>query len=286
VAKITWLASYPKSGNTWLRLFLANYLRTDAASVDINALDLGSIVSRRRMFEECTGLEASELTPEEIERLRPAVYRLVASVPEETIFMKVHDAFGLTSDGEPLFPPDITKVVVYLIRNPLDVAVSVGHHWGLSIDQAIEHLCREDSALGGPTDRLPEQLRQRLLTWSGHVRSWLDESNLPLHVVRYEDLSTDAIAGFSGIISALQRPIDSARVARTVALVRFDRLQTLESAHGFRERGPGSTAPFFRQGLVGGWRTALTPSQVDRIVGVHAETMQRFGYLDARGTPV
>ncbi|MEJ2083836.1 MAG: sulfotransferase, partial [Acidobacteriota bacterium] len=35
---IVWLASYPKSGNTWLRAFLMNFLDPGKRPVDINQL--------------------------------------------------------------------------------------------------------------------------------------------------------------------------------------------------------------------------------------------------------
>ena len=67
---IIWLASYPKSGNTWMRTFLTNYWRDAAEPVDINSLEGGPIASARRVFDDAVGVEASDLTPAEIERLR------------------------------------------------------------------------------------------------------------------------------------------------------------------------------------------------------------------------
>jgi aryl sulfotransferase len=66
---IIWLASYPKSGNTWLRVFLTNYLRDGDQPADLNDLDGGPIASARLAFEEAVGVEASDLTQAEIERL-------------------------------------------------------------------------------------------------------------------------------------------------------------------------------------------------------------------------
>lgn len=63
---IVWLASYPKSGNTWLRVFLANSLRNAETPADINALETGHIASARNLFEELAGVEASDLTSAQI----------------------------------------------------------------------------------------------------------------------------------------------------------------------------------------------------------------------------
>ena len=108
MGKIIWLASYPKSGNTWVRVLLTNYLRNGEAPADINRLDGGPIASARLWFDEWAGIEASALDDKIIERLRPDVYRCMAIESTETLYMKAHDAWYRTDRGEPLFPPDIT----------------------------------------------------------------------------------------------------------------------------------------------------------------------------------
>ena len=75
---IVWLASYPKSGNTWLRAVLTNYLRDDREPASINALVGGPVASDRETFSEIVGLDSSDLTPEEILRHRPLFHELLA----------------------------------------------------------------------------------------------------------------------------------------------------------------------------------------------------------------
>jgi aryl sulfotransferase len=88
-------------------------------------LQTGTIASSRERFDEATGVEASDLTYAEIDELRPAVYRyLAAEAHRATMLIKVHDAYTDTPVGEPLFPADISQGVIYILRNPLDVAVS------------------------------------------------------------------------------------------------------------------------------------------------------------------
>ena len=72
---IYWLASYPKSGNTWMRLFLHNLREGGERPADINRIALDDIASSRRWLDEVLGFDTSELTHREVERLRPSVYR-------------------------------------------------------------------------------------------------------------------------------------------------------------------------------------------------------------------
>ncbi|MBU0493236.1 MAG: sulfotransferase domain-containing protein [Chloroflexi bacterium] len=281
---IIWLASYPKSGNTWLRIFLTNYVRNGAEPADINDLDGGPIASARRAFDDAVGVAASDLLPEEIDRYRPAVYLQMAAHSDGPLFLKVHDAYTRNPDGQPLFPQAATRGVVYLIRNPLDVAVSFAHHSGITVDEILPRLCREDFAFASRRDRLHDQLRQRLLSWSGHVRSWVDEPGLNVHVTRYEDMVRAPYPTFTAIVRFAGLPADPARVSKALDFSNFDSLQAAERKVGFRERS-ARAATFFRSGQVGDWRQVFTAEQATLLVAAHRDVMHRFGYLTPDGIP-
>lgn len=286
MAKIIWLASYPKSGNTWMRILLTNYRSEGKTPADINKLEGGPIAGARTWFDEWSGLEASALADNVIERLRPAVYRCMAGENRETLYMKVHDAWGRTDRREAIFPADITAGVVYIMRNPLDLVASCANHWGVGAVQAVDYLCDPDFAMGCSRDALLNQLRQHLGSWSNHVLSWLDESGLPVHLVRYEDLRRDPLAVFGEVVRFCGLPFAAARAGKAVAFSDFAEVQRQERVKGFRERSTASSAPFFRRGQAGAWREELAPDLVERIIATHGPVMRRFGYLDEAGRPV
>lgn len=284
-AGIIWLASYPKSGNTWFRVFLANLRGERETPADINALETDGIASGRSLFDEMVGISAADLREEEIERLRPQVYEHLAAEAEETLFIKIHDAYTRTPDGAPLIPPSVTAGVVYLLRNPLDVAVSYAHHLGCGVEEAIERMADPHHTLCGSPGRLHHQLRQRLGTWSGHVLSWVDAPGLRLHLMRYEEMKRRPMETFQAAARFCGLPEDPVRIERALRLSDFAELQRQEQAHGFYEKPPRAAA-FFRRGEVGAWREALTQAQVCRIIRDHGTVMARFGYLDAADRPV
>jgi aryl sulfotransferase len=284
--KIIWLASYPKSGNTWMRILLTNYLRDAALPADINRLDGGPLASARACFDEWAGIEASALDDAVIEQIRPQVYRCLLSEATDTLYMKVHDAWGRTNRGEGLFPADVTGGVVYMLRNPLDVAPSCAHHWGVSLTQAVENLCTPGFAVARSRDGLADQLRQPLRCWAGHAQSWLEESGLPVHLVRYEELRRDPETVFGGVVRFCGLPWDAARVRKAVTFSDFSELRNQEQAHGFRERPLRSSASFFRGGKCGAWRDELPLELAERVIRAHRASMRHFGYLDESNQPV
>ena len=281
---IYWIASYPKSGNTWFRTFLENLQNVGDHPAHINELSSNSIASSRAWIDDVLGVETADLTSDEIERLRPAVYDW-ATTYDSVSYHKIHDANRLTTQGEPLISRRGTLGAVYILRNPLDVAPSFANHNGSTIDEAIAALGNPDYALAGSEHRWHRQVRQVLGSWSDHVASWIDAPDLPCHVLRYEDMHAAALESFAAAARFLKLPDDAERVAQAIRHSDFSIVAQQEAEVGFRER-PSRADRFFRQGRAGGWRAQLTPQQVDRIIADHGPMMQRFGYLDASGAPV
>jgi hypothetical protein len=133
---------------------------------------------------------------------------------------------------------------------------------------------------------LDQQLRQQVPGWSGHIASWLDQTDIPVHLVRYEDLKADTAAIFRAALAFAGRPATDEEIVRAVAFADFTELQRQEQDKGFSEtpRRPGGL--FFRRGEAGTWRDELTPEQAARIEDVHAPMMRRLGYGLASAMPL
>jgi hypothetical protein len=277
VKSIVWLASYPRSGNTWARAVLTNFLRPSGRPAPINDLLVRSAASRA-LFDDWVGFQASETPLGRLRGLRAELYRRLASESKEPFPLKIHDENGLCEDGGRLVPPEATHAAVYLIRNPLDVAVSFAAYSGWSIDEAIEAMSSAELTICGSPRRTTLRLPQRLGTWSAHVRGWADSSAFPVHVFRYEDLLEAPVQEFRRMIAVLRSSVDEEAVARAVERSRFEILRRQEAEEGFGERPPRASV-FFRSGRAGEGRKVLTPAQVDRIRDEHGSVMSRFGYL-------
>ncbi|NJK85140.1 MAG: sulfotransferase domain-containing protein [Bacteroidales bacterium] len=278
MSKIVWLASYPKSGNTWFRVFLTNLLEDGDQPADINNLYPTTIASSRSLFDEATGVPSSDLSSDEIEKLRPDVYRYMAETGTETIYHKIHDAWISLPDGKTLIPTEVTKAVLYFIRNPFDVAISFAHHSSVNIDKAIDMMADVHYAFCSKADRLHNQTRQKLLSWSGHVESWIDQSRLPVLVLRYEDMLENPFKEFKKAVEFAGIDTCEEKIQKAIAFSSFDNLKKQEQEKGFKEKAARSES-FFRKGKSGDWKNTLTKNQIKRIVKDHGRMMKRFGYL-------
>jgi hypothetical protein len=255
VAGIWWLASYPKSGNTWLRAFLAALL--SGRSADINAMPSVSLLANNRaVFDNALGIESADLTIEQETNLRPRVYEMLAVDAQRPLYCKTHDVYRRTPAGEPLFPTAATLGAVYIVRDPRAVAVSYANHRTETVEQTIARMEDPESARSVAVGRLPRHLLPRIGPWRDHVKSWLS-APLPVHLLRYEDMHSDPQSAFAGVVAFLGLTFDREQIAAAVEATAFPRLQAQERATGFVEKPIRATA-FFREGRVDGWRQALT----------------------------
>lgn len=279
VKNIVWLASYPKSGNTWFRVFLSNLFSESSEPASINDLHHTPIASARQSFDEVTGLPSGDLTFEEVDRLRPEVYRFQAREAEDLQFRKVHDAYTYLDDGSPLFPADVSRAAVYFVRNPLDVLISFAYHSATDPEKMIGVLNDPEKAFGRSPNKLFNQLRQRLSTWSGHVKSWVDQPNIPVYVMRYEDMRRDPERSFTGAVNFLSLNVGQDEIKAALKKSDLSVLQQQEDQQGFKEKMIRAER-FFRKGRPGEWKEVLTEEQVRTVIREHYEVMRRFGYLD------
>jgi hypothetical protein len=278
---ILWIASYPKSGNTWVRALLTNFLADAPDPLPLSALAdhcLGDMAAFP--YERVFGGDVSAVSTEDIYKRRAAAHEVLSRARPGTVLVKTHVALGAPW-GTPTITPQATWGAIYVVRNPLDVILSYAAHYGCTIDDAIVFAERADHMI----QRKPGQIDQLVGDWSNHVRGWTQAPGMNRLVVRYEDLLKDTPKAMRGVVRFLGLPVDKGRIKRAVAHASFKTLSRQEQKSGFSERSANAER-FFRSGKAGGWRDAMTDAQIERVCDTHADVMRAFGYLDDAGKPL
>lgn len=250
------LASYPKSGKTWLRLYVAAY--ADPDRFDINMRPVWMLRDVEPDFDPApeapheAGIIAMTKAFD-----RPFVSTHACNVPWARII-----------------PSAVVERVIYLMRDPRDVALSYGDHNGVGIDDAIGYLADPTATVTNPGER-----PQPLGSWSMNVASWaLPLPDYPHICLRYERMVEDPEAAFRLILWFLYGTVDEGRHQAALELTRFENLQAMEAEKGFNLRSP-KQARFFRAGRAGAWREKLNDAQIARIERDHGTVMRLVGYL-------
>ena len=271
--KIIWLASYPKSGNTWMRIFLNNYTSTSDEEVDINKLDHidMSHASARRTFDRMFGFPTSLLSHQELRAHQSSLYKIMCPLIEDYTYVKNHDAFSSS-----VFPEEATHSAIHIVRNPLEVVVSYANHNNCTIDHAINALSK-DIGLGASVNRPTKQIYQSLMSWSDHTKSWMESEGFPTLLIRYEDLKLSPVENFKKVIEFLPLEYDHNKLLKAIENSSFDKLKSQEDKNSFQEKPKGAKS-FFRKGEIDSWRSTLSEEQKDRIIKDHKEMMDKLGY--------
>ena len=284
------IASYPKSGNTWVRCVIEALRRPDLQEIDLNQIQTAAVWAAEVNLIDClSGMDVEGLSRSEAVVCRKAAYESAYRwYGGERLYMKVHDANVLTETGR-LFHKGNTTGCIYIVRSPLDIVPSYAHHNAGavtqdSVESVIAHMEATDaymeSHLTTVRDRDGRTLGlapQPLMRWDEHVQSYLDGFDGPLLVCRYEDLHAAPLGEAKRIADFLGIDHTADDLDRACRLASFRRLADREKATGFRE-APSAVPRFFRSGHIGEGAKVLSKTQRAAILRAHGATMDRLGY--------
>lgn len=257
-----------------MRSFLHNLILNKPETVHINELaEFTYGDSQKYWYERANNGPLQGLSPEQVMRLTPKAQRLMTSSKPESVFVKTHNKLATNWDV-PFITPEETVGAIFIVRNPLDLVISLAHHFGFSLDEAIDFL--NDPEAQTPED--DHKLAQVYGSWTAHTASWQKFNPQYLHTVRYEDMLFKPTKTFGSIARFLNIPAQKNRINKAIKQSSFKVLQRQEQKDGFVE-GSDKAKAFFRSGKAGQWKTTLSEVQVQKIIDVQSHMMDKFGYL-------
>lgn len=279
-----YLASYPKSGNTWCRVFITELMRLSGDNSEeqlkLNEdIETGAIASSRHWLDDQLGINTCDLSFSELDPLRGQAGDSACLFAEGERFHKVHDAFkSLDSRNRPVVSTESCAGVVYILRHPEDVTVSLSHFFSWGIDECVDFLLDPQAALVPGQYMGGHQVRQHMGRWDQHVRSWVDQTQIPALVMRYEDMLVNGLETFTALARFLKLPDDQDLIKQAIENTSIDKLQKLENdVDGFNEKPKGCDR-FFRSGRSGEGAEKLTLAQRQRLSKGLSNVMKRFDY--------
>lgn len=230
--RLYWLASYPKSGNTWVRMFLNAYI-TGFPPDFSSAFQYVMTDLFQPWYQATTTIPLPDLNPIMSLYLRPAVLVNLTSLgPARDSVLKTHHA-NVTFDDIPIIPPKLTRGAIYIVRDPRSVLPSFAAHMGTTMATAVGMMNNDEQIISPPDYRGTFHV---LMSWSNHVISWLEETRFPVTVVKYEDMKADPEKMFTRILTGLGiENIDKDRMKKAIDDTSFEKLKAQEEKAGFVE---------------------------------------------------
>jgi len=233
---IIWIASYPKSGNTWIRSLLASYLYTDNGIFSFDLLRKISQFPSRPHFETFLN-DFTDI--KKISNYWIAAQEKIRLFNNETVFLKTHSAL-CTFENNPFTNKNNTKAVIYVVRDPRNLITSFAHHYSKNIDEAFDFIKdKRQMLLKNDYGAGDFGIATVLGNWSEHYRSWKNIKFAPILIIKYEDLINNTKKTFNTILDFLSSfmdiKIDEKKIMKTIETCDFDRVSKKEKEDGFNE---------------------------------------------------
>ena len=275
---IIWLASYPKSGNTWVRLFLNNLLLSKK-KFNINDKLIGQFPLRNHFNDISDKIDdLDEFAKNCINA------QLKINLDNKIKIFKTHNAFWKWNNGEYSFTnEENTLGVIHIVRDPRNVITSVMNYFHTeNYDNAIEFM-KKDKILGGSSD--DNSLPTIIASWANHYKSWKKFKKNYL-LIKYENLLNNPNEEFFKITNYLQKitklKVNDNNIFKAIKECEFVNLTTQEEAFGFDENSKKNkklNKKFFNLGPKNNWENILEPKIKNEIEILFKEEMKDLGYL-------
>ena len=283
---IIWIASYPKSGNTWVRSLLSAYLYTEDGIFNFNLL------KKILKFPSKKYLKFFTKDFSNIKKISeywiPAQNRINLYNENESIFLKTHSAL-CTLENNSFTNKANTQAVIYIVRDPRNVITSISNHYSFNIEESYNFMIDNSRMLvadkwGGKNFGISEMLG----SWSQHYKSWQNIKFAPILNIKYENLINDTKNSLITIINFLQRfievKVDNKKILKTVESCNFENLSKMEKKQGFDEAAysekTNKKVDFFHLGEKNNWKNLLSLEMEKKIRTAFDKEMKELKYID------
>ncbi len=273
---IIWLASYPKSGNTWVRLFLNTLLYTNN-ELNINDIKIQQFPNKKHfknILDDFSDLE------EVIKNSLNAQYAI--NLDNKVKFLKTHSAYW-KSNKSIFTNNDNTLGVIHIVRDPRNVITSLKKHFGKSsYESTLKFMQDERKFLGSQSYEKENDVPTLISSWSNNYKSWKKfEKNYFL--MKYEDLIVNPNKEFLKLINFLKTitnlEFDKMKIEKAIINCNFENLKKQENQKGFVEASKESDQNFFSLGPDNNWRKFLDNDIKTKIENSFRDEMKELNYL-------
>tara|TARA_B100002019_G_C21264869_1_gene598811 strand:+ start:2195 stop:3043 length:849 start_codon:yes stop_codon:yes gene_type:complete len=281
---IFWVASYPKSGNTWLRALLSSYYYSE------NGFFNQFLLNNIGQFPEKKFFEKFDYDPTLVTDTARFWIKAQEKINEDKKlkFLKTHNFLGKINDNN-FTNKQNTVGGVYIVRDPRNVITSLKNHYEFSIDQALNFMTNEKIYIFDKFKKNDYSDFQFLSSWEKHYKSWKNQKNFPIKIIKYEDLSHKTFEIFKEIIEFINRSINSknsfniTKAKNAIESTSFKKMKYIESNEGFKEsvlsKSTLNKIPFFHLGPKNDWKNLHDLNLQKKLNYIFNENLKELNYI-------
>ncbi len=274
---IIWIASYPKSGNTYIRSFLSSYFFSENGKFSFDLLKFIQQFPDKQFFKGFVdnAEQASKMW-------MPLQREIVKS--KKVKFFKTHSAYGSYKNNQ-FTSSEVTLGGIYIVRDPRNLVSSLMHHFSLNKEETLNMLFDENCEVKSSDGNFSTYTF--LSSWSNHFNSWNSIKSFKTLIIKYEDLKDNSEKVFENLIKFINvllknnKDIDFLKMGNAIKSTQFNTLREKEQKEGFVEAVPlqNKKKRFFNLGFKNDWRENMDKSTILKIEKKFSKEMKYLGYI-------
>ena len=233
---IIWIASYPKSGNTWLRSLLSSYYYSENGIFDQTLLEKISQFPEKKYF---INFDYDQTIVTDTSKYWIKAQKKI-NEDKKLRFFKTHNVLGAIN-GNKFTNVQNTIGCIYIVRDPRNVITSLQNHYEMNFDNALQFMMNEKKFIHDYYKENDYSDFQFISSWEKNYKSWIDQSSFPVKIIKYEDLYNETFNVFKNLIKFIDKTtnnknyFDKKKAKNSVQSSSFDKLRNIEKIDGFLE---------------------------------------------------
>ena len=280
---IIWLASYPKSGNTWVRSFLTAYYHSPEGEFNFELLNNIKQYPTSEFFDEKID------SPDKINLYWEKSQQKII-LQKKIVILKTHNSLsGINSN---FFTTPKTSIgSIYVVRDPRNVLTSIKNHYEFNYEETLEFMKNENKYIfdNRQKDKIDYATTHFLSSWSNHYKSWMNSNSLRRMVIKYEDLVKDPYEVFRDLIvyvntlSRKNEKVNKSKLIRSIETTSFKNLKLKEEKGEFLENVYGESKnkiTFFNLGPENYWKKNIPEKMHKKVNNTFKDDLKNLDYQE------
>ena len=281
---IFWIASYPKSGNTWVRALISTYYYSNEGVFSEN------LIKKIGQFPEKVHFDGFDYNQEIVTDTTRFWIKAQERINKDgkIKFKKTHNCLS-SINGYKFTNKKNTVACIYVVRDPRNLITSLKNHYELDYDEALKFMTNEKKFIFDYHKKNDYSDFQFISSWENNFLSWRNQNNFPIKIIRYEDLLNKTYYTFDDLIKyinkilRINKKVDEKKLKNSISSTSFDKLKQYEKNFGFSEavysKGSNTSIPFFNLGPDNNWKKILDKDFQDELNIKFNKSLKFFSYV-------